>query len=265
MERKNLLNAAGAILLALGLNACSSFSTDSRPEAVATYVSLPIRMDGKLEEPAWYKTPAYSLVHAEMQFKNSAPDVQKFFRNGVVEAGKVRLLWNDKYLYAGFEFTDLDIVAEGQTDQLQHYRLGDVAELFLKPENKSWYWELYVTPRGHKSAFFFPGRGLLGLPSGYPEKPVLKGMIAAASFKGSLNNSWDKDKKWTAEIAIPLSELAMAGEKLDQNTPWLIFFGRYNYGRYLATFETSSFPRQKTVNYHEQYHYARLRLVKGAN
>lgn len=265
MRWQNLLNAAGAFLLAFGLNSCSTFSTDSRPEAVATYVSHPIRVDGKLEEPAWYKTPVYALVHAEAQFKDSAPDVQKFFRNGVVEAGKVRLLWNDKYLYAGFEFTDLDIVAEGQTDQLHHYRFGDVAELFLKPENKSWYWELYVTPRGHKTAFFYPGRGLLGLPSGFPEKIALKGMIAAASFKGSLNNSWDKDKKWTAEIAIPLSELAMAGEKLDQNIPWLIFFGRYNYGRYLITVENTSFPRQPSVNYHVHYYYARLKLVKGAN
>ena len=264
MRRKNLLNAAGAVLMALGLNACFSFNSDSRPEAVATYVSLPVRVDGKLEEPAWHKTPAYTLVHAEEQFRRSAPDVQKFFRNGVVEAGKVRLLWDDKYLYAGFEFTDSDIVAEGLTDQLHHYRFGDVAELFLKPENKSWYWELYVTPSGRKTAFFFPGRGLLGLPSGFSEKIALNGMIAAASFKGTLNNSWDKDKKWTAEMAIPLSELAMAGEKLDPKVPWLIFFGRYNYGRYLMTVEHSSFPLQKTVNYHEHYYYARLKLVKGA-
>lgn len=265
MRRKNIMKAAGAVLLALGLNACSTLGTGSRPEVVATYISYPITLDGKLDNPAWHRTPAYTLVHAQEQYRNMPRDIREFYRNGVVESGKVRLLWNDKYLYVGFEFNDTDVVAEGKTDQLHHYRMGDVAELFLKPENKSWYWEMYAAPNGCKTAFFFPSRGLLGLPSGFPEKSALKGMIATASFKGTLNNSWDKDKKWSAVIAVPLAELAMVGEKLDQKTPWLIFFGRYNYGRYLIYCENSSYPGLLKLNYHDHNSYARLKLVKGAD
>ncbi len=256
------MKTACAIFLTLGLTACSSFRSDNRHEIVASYVTYPIRMDGKLEESAWQKTPAYTFVHAESQYQKANPDIKEFFRNGVVEAGTVRLLWNEKYLYIGFEFIDTDVVAEGLTDQKRHFKLGDTAEVFLKPENQSWYWELYVTPRGHKTAYFFLGRGLCGLPGGYPENLALKGMITAASIQGTLNNSWDKDKKWTAEIAVPLSELTLQGEKLDQNTSWLIFFGRYNYGRYLCVCENSSFPPQRKINYHAHDDYARLKLVK---
>ena len=263
MQKFYLTAAAAATFIILSQSGCSGIGQGNRPEIVASYTRRPIVLDGKLDEVAWQKTPAYFLVHAREQYKNVHPETREFFRRGVVEPGKVKLLWDDKYLYIGFEFTDLDIVAEGMKDQEHHYRTGDVAEVFLKPLAKTWYWELYVTPRGHKTAFFFPGRGLLGLPSGFPEKPALHGMKAAAFCKGTLNNSWDKDKKWTAEMAIPRSEIGMAGEKLDPEVPWLIFFGRYNYGRYLNQQENSSYPQQAKIGYHVHEDYGRLKMEKG--
>lgn len=265
MKLKNLLYSSGTALLALGLNACSTLVSDNRAEAVASYISHPIQLDGKLDDPAWYKTPAYPLVHADEQFSRAIPEIRRFFRNGVVEPGKVRLLWNDKYLYVGLELTDKDIIAESPSEQASLYVRGDAVEVFLKPADQTWYWELYVSPRGQKTSYFYPGRGLLGLPSTNSPVPALKGMIATANFKGTLNNSWDKDKKWTAVIAIPLGELAMVGRKLDMKTPWLILVGRYNYGRYLAWCENSAFPRQPKLNYHAHADYARLKLVKGSN
>ena len=83
----------------------------------------------------------------------------------LAEGGKIRIAWDDKYFYLACEFTDSDVVAEGDKDQLHHYQLGDLCELFLKPADKSWYWEIYMTPRNNKSVFFFPSKGYLGLPS----------------------------------------------------------------------------------------------------
>ena len=215
MKNCHLTAASAAILIVLSQSGCSSLGSGTRPEIIASYTRQAITIDGKLNEVAWHKTPSYSLVHAEEQFKNYNQSVQNFFRKGVAEPGKVRLLWDDKYLYVGFEFTDLDIIAEGIQDQKHHYQLGDTAEVFLKPLNKTWYWELYATPGARKTAYFFPGRGLLNVPSCFPEKPALTGLKVAAFCKGTLNKSWDKDKKWTAEMAIPRSEIDMAGEKLD--------------------------------------------------
>ncbi|MBO4630491.1 MAG: carbohydrate-binding family 9-like protein [Lentisphaeria bacterium] len=261
MKHFYLTAAAAAAFIGLSQSGCVT-SSGNRPEIVASYTRQPVALDGKLDEAAWQKTPAYFLVHAREQYTSFHPEIRKKFRNGVIEPGKVRLLWDDKYLYIGFEFEDLDIVAEGTQDQNRHYRMGDVAEVFLKPQNKTWYWESYATPRGHKTVFFFLGRGLLGLPSGFPEKPALDGMKVAAFCYGTLNNSQDKDKKWTAEMAIPREEIAKIGEKLDPETPWLIFFGRYNYGIYLPWKENSSFPQQENGDYHIHEDYGMLKMKK---
>ena len=262
MMKLNFVIAAGMLSMVVLLNGCASWGSGDRTEVTATYVSGPITLDGKLDEPAWHRTPAYPLTHAKQQFRDSTVYLQKYFRNGVIEPGKVRLLWNEKYLFVGFEFTDADIIAESAGDQLQHYTLGDTAELFLKPENRSWYWECYVTPKSHKTSFFFPSRGMRGLPSVFSKTAALKDMKAAAYAKGSLNNSWDGDRKWTAEIAIPRNEVGMAGEKLAPDVPWLIFFGRYNYGRNLETRDLSAYPEQDRMDYHTYEEYARLKMVK---
>ena len=263
MNMHKVFIAAGTLSLAFLLNGCSIWNAEGdRTEVTATYVSGTVTLDGKLDEPAWHNTPAYSLTHAKKQFRNFVRPAQEYFSKGVIEPGKVRLLWNEKYLFIGFEFTDADVIAEGETDQLNHYLLGDVAEVFLKPENQTWYWECYVTPKGKKTAFFFPSRGMVGLPSVFSKKIALKDLKAAGCIRGSVNNPWDKDRKWTAEMAIPREEIGLAGEKLAPDVPWLIFFGRYNYGRNLKWRDLSAYPEQERMDYHIHEDYARLKMVK---
>ncbi len=244
-----------APILLLGLSSCVS------TEIVATYTAAPVNVDGRLDEEMWKKTPAYVMKHSRNAWDNSPKAVRKFFRNGVVGAGYIRLLWDEAYLYIGVEFFDDDIVAEGKADEEPHFLLGDVAEVFIKPLNKPWYWELYVTPRGHKTSYFYkyPGRGWM---PGFQTLGALTKMRTAASVIGTLNDLRDKDRKWTAEIAIPIGQIDEAGEKLSPEVPWLIFFGRYNYSYYLPVPEHSSFPYQERGNYHFFDDYGILRMVK---
>ena len=269
MNRFLILAMAGVAALAFS-GCCSgknekknnpNFSSRVREEVVAVKAVDPIVLDGKLDEADWKNAPAYPLVHALRQYSEADWDVQEFFRNGVVEPGKVKVLWDDKYLYVGIEFTDRDLYAEVKEDQKHHYRTGDVAEIFLKPLDKRWYWELYVTPLGNKTAFFFPGRGTLGLPSVHPDKLPLKGLKTSAFACGTVNDPSDQDVKWTAEMAIPRSE---AGREigLAPNVPWLIFFARYNYGKDLELRENSCFPLQPAVNFHNHAGYAILKMVE---
>lgn len=267
MRSKMLAAFAAASVIALTQSACANLcskcpASGNRTEIVATFSKTPVVLDGKLNDPMWQKTPVYELKHARTAWDKADPAIRKFFEKGVVEAGKVRLLWDKDYLYVGFEFTDSDIVAEAPVDQQHHYLKGDVAEVFLKPMNQTWYWELYVTPTGNKTAFFFPGRGHLGLPSCFPEKIALKNMKTASAVEGTLNNPWDRDVKWTAEMAIPIAEVGLIGEKLTPEIPWLVFFGRYNYSRYLPVKENASFPQQENTNYHALEDYGILKLVK---
>lgn len=110
--------AFGLPLLLAAAGGCSSPPAPEPPreEVTALRTEAPIALDGKLDEPAWRDAPAYALLHYRNEFKGETPDVQEFFRNGVVEAGTIRLLWDETNLYVGFELTDRDIVAEGDAD-----------------------------------------------------------------------------------------------------------------------------------------------------
>lgn len=258
MQKTSFLNLTAAMILMILASACSSVGT----EVTAKRSTIAIKMDGKLEDPIWYLTPAYELVHPKTFGQGESPEVRNFFRRGPVEPGKVRLLWDDKYLYIGVDFTDYDLAAAGNRDQGPNPDGGDAVAIFLKPLNKTWYWELYLNLRGNKTSYFYPGRGLFGFSGINKAVPALKGLKGAVFFKGTLNNSWDKDKKWTAEIAVPRMELAMAGEKLDPDIPWLICIVRINYGRYLPIPEKSSFPQLPGTNFHRHESYGLLKMIQ---
>ena len=142
------------------------------------------------------------------------------------------------------------------------YSLGDVGEVFLKPEQYTWYWELYVTPAGKMSTFWFPGRGRLGLPSCFEKHHF--NLKVASWCDGTLNNWEDKDMRWTAEMAIPVSELTAKGESFGPQAQWRILVGRYNYSRYLRFSgpEYSMVPQLSELNFHLLDEYAVLHLVE---
>ena len=262
MKLQILFRSAAILLLTFFIHGCSSLGKPERPVVIATYTPVAITLDGKLDDIAWHRTPSYELVHSGGQFDFKTEQSIREFRKGVVEPGRVKVLWDEKYLYIGFDLTDRDIQDHGKTDQTFLYQLADTAEVFLKPMNQTWYWEFYVTPNKYTASFFFPGRGLKGLTTLFTREPAIKGMRRATFCKGTVNNCWDRDKRWTAEIAIPRAEINMQGEKLDPEVPWLIFFARYNFGRYLPWKETSAFPYQAKFDYHIHEDYARLKMVK---
>jgi hypothetical protein len=228
----------------------SMMAPDMTAVITARYTEVPIRVDGLLAEEAWKTANVYRL---------SLDKTRPAGERAPLEGGEVRVLWDDKNLYVGIRFQDSDIVAEGEEDQLHHYALGDLVELFLKPAGETWYWELYATPRGNKTSFWFPGRGRLGLDSAYDYRC---GLRAAAQVKGTLNRWEDKDRYWTAEMAMPVADLTARGEPFGPGSEWRILVARYNYSRYLPWKELSMVPALSQTNYHFTHEYARLRFIK---
>lgn len=223
------------------------------------YTPTPVKIDGKLDDEAWESAAVYSMaVSKDYSTKYSTP-LKETMGTTMREGGEVRLSWDDDYLYAGVWFEDSDIVAEGKEDQMHHYNMGDVLEVFLKPEDKTWYWELYATPHGKKTHFFFPGRGRLGLPSAADYQCDLR---VGAQCEGTLNKWEDRDNGWSAEMAVPVKALTARGEAWGVGSQWRLLVARYNYSRHLPMKELTAVPQLTMPNHHLLEDYAVIEFVK---
>ena len=263
MKQKSLFKTfaiACTSMLTFAAAAGDSGQNAASQEVIAKYTADPIKLDGKLDEKAWAAAPAYSLV-LPLKSSSSLPEsMQKNIGDNIREKGTVKLLWDDNYLYVGAELEDSDVMNEGKDDQTHLYTTGDLIEVFLKPADENYYWEIYGAPNNKKTWFFYPSRGRLVFPAcaGY----LPKDLHVAAAVDGTLNNWRDRDKGWTIEMAIPIKELTAYGAKFDNSANWTVFFGRYNYSAYLQKPELSGYPQLSNVSFHIFEEYAKLRLGK---
>ncbi len=215
----------------------------------AVYADEPVQVDGRLDDAVWAEAPVYELSLAADRAANGSV---------LQEGGKVRFAWNESYFYMAVDFVDSDVVAEGTEDGEHHYKLGDLAELFLWPEAHPWYWELYVTPHALQTSFFFPSPGRLGLPSTFRNHVQL---TVAARVDGTLNDWSDRDRGWTAEMAVPVAALTKHGDAWGPEAAWRVMVGRYNYSVHLPGVELSCLPALSRTSFHLRNEYGRLRLL----
>ena len=251
-----------SIIGLIGGCCCSNTKEKETTTAVVTKTQGHIVVDGKLNEDAWGKTPFQQLSLLNTWAHLPAKAVEVVERDDF-EGGEVKFLYNDKYLYIGIKFYDSDVVAESAENQILLIRTGDVAEIFLKPQEAPYYWELYVAPRGNKCSYFYPSHGYHGLPSIYAKEALMPGLRTAAYTYGTINNNKDIDRFWTAEMAVPLAEIAKAGIPFSPERSWSVMVSRYNYSRKLRTKQLSSFPELPQVNYHLLEYYAQIQFIRN--
>lgn len=223
----------------------------------ARFTSDPVVVDGKLDEAAWATAPVHEMQLPLQAYDRFPESMRKTLGAALREGGKVRLLWDDRFLYIGAEFADSDVMNDGKDDQSHFYSTGDLLEVFLKPAAANYYWELYGTPHGKKSWFFLISRGR-PLRTDY----LPKTFASAATVDGTFDNWKDRDAGWTVEIAVPIKELTVHGAEFGESAAWTILLARYNYSAYLPKDEWSTFPRLSSPNFHLYEEYAELRLVK---
>lgn len=256
---------AGAVMLT---SCCSSKlkyedrAFKPRVNVKAIYVADGITLDGKLDEEVWKTAPKYQMKRGISEKIRYAKMITDSYKGDINDPGYVQYAWDDNFLYVAATFVDSDLHDKGETDQIHLYQKGDCFEVFLKPEEDTFYFELYATPLAKKTSYGYTARSLCGLPGSFAEEPVLKKMDVASTYEGTMNDPWDKDKGWKCEMKIPLDEICMRGGPFTQYH-WRVFNGRYNYSRYIyGRPELSQFPRQYQVNHHEESDYGYLQFVK---
>jgi hypothetical protein len=248
--RPSLLLPFVAFILAAG---CVS-AAEPRAPIVAARASGPIKLDGRLDEGAWKAARAYALV-----FPASTAAEGK----SVEEPGTVRMLHDGETLWVGFDFQDSDVVSHAKADDEELYTLGDAAELFLRPANQTWYWEVHVAPNNRRSTYWYPGRGRLGL-KGEDTHVRPPFWASAAAVDGTMNDWRDKDRRWTAEAAIPIAKLLREGDVSPAKGGWSVLVARYNYTRWRQQAtgpELTCVPAVAKPNYHLLEDYAPLQLA----
>jgi hypothetical protein len=203
-------------------------------------------LDGRVVKDTWRKTETVELIlPGDAQTAGPTP----------LEAGRARMAWDDEHLYVALEFDDSYITNSSTADDQKHHFNGDVGEIFLKPSDRPWYWELHVTPNGWISAMYWPGPGSMR-PPGYD--PLVKPRFFQAVVSAGDTNV----RGWTAEMAIPWRALyreqpfvAPVEEK------WTVLVARYNYDR-TGRAELSSWPGLPKTSFHLTDFYACLHLTE---
>jgi len=215
---RTILAGSMVLLMIAGTGGIHAMSEEPVPPNayVCHRANGPIVIDGKLDEPAWQDIPSpvfEDLVTGEPP------------RYPVT----ARLLWDDAYLYVGYEVADPNVWAEANVRDACMFGVRDTpfdetfVKVFIDPDADGQnYIELHCNPLNNQADLLIPrtiswwDRQKRGLKP-YRFKPrgrkgniydwTCEGWQTAVTVQGTLNDPSDVDKGWTVEMAIPFSAI----------------------------------------------------------
>lgn len=169
----------------------------ARKRYVARRASGTIKVDGKLDEPAWKDAPS------------TGPFVNTLTGGPADQLTEAKLLWDDKFLYVGFENADTDIWSS-LTKRDDKLWTQEAVELMIDADRDAkTYIELQVAPNGNVFDTYLPQYRKYEDSIDPTKKPYSwnSNINAKVTVDGTLNKHDDKDKSWTVELALPLSDV----------------------------------------------------------
>lgn len=214
-------------------------------------VIAPIQLDGKLTEPSW--TAA----------KRSRFFVDLVSGKQTMHETSVKLLWDDEYLYVGYEIQEPNVRARFVERDAPIWQENDV-ELFIAFDHSYYEFEINALGTIYEGLFIwrnsyheldfkrypeidienpqvkhqaFNGVGYTKHPRGKRiaflawDFPRLK---TAVHVDGTLNDASDADRGWTVELAIPWTGMKVPAHGDPRAIPprdgdlWRMDFSRFN-------------------------------------
>ena len=216
-----------------------------------------ITIDGRLDEPAWRDA------------KGTGPfvDVGSGRDTTAQPSGNARLLWDDQFLYAGFEVSDRRVHGgwpQGAKDP--HLWEKDTVEIMIDPDgdgdNKDYY-EIQINPQNlvfdtQYDDYNAPngnGRG----PFGHEEWSA--NLTSAVIVHGTIDNDADVDQGYTVEAKIPWASFTKASHAppLPGSTWRMNFYAMKNNGG------TAWSPILGMGNFHRASRFGRVRWIAGSH
>ena len=176
----------GAAKLTLG---APTEPVDDLPVVEIPKIDQPIVPDGVLDEGAWARA-------AVLTFADSLGR-----RTKIRHATRLRLLYDDKFLYVGFEADDIDITERYSRRDDPIYE-HETVELFIMPNvaapQTGPYVELQASPGGviFDASFDGPRQGM--------NKRFGAGQTVGTKIHGTLNDP-SPDERWVSEWKVPFT------------------------------------------------------------
>jgi hypothetical protein len=148
----------------------------------------PVVVDGRLSEAEW---AGAGQTKTFLRATDGRPDQP---------STKARLMWDDEHLYLGFECDD-DHIFSTFTKRDDHLWKQDAVEVFIDPPGRGRdYPEIQVSPAGKlfdTKVHRHPRR----------DDDFDAQAKVAVVLEGTLNDDSDRDRGWTAELALPFAHL----------------------------------------------------------
>jgi Carbohydrate family 9 binding domain-like len=215
------------------------------PRYEVKYTAVPIVIDGKLDDKPWASAPPIEFIFPWD------------FQTGAKQKTIARLLWDDQYLYVGYECEDADIVAVHTERDDPTYR-DDAVELFLnpKPSQTGVYFGLEMNARAVLYDYVMYN-------SQYALKRFnLQGVKLLSFIRGTLNTRGDKDQGWSLEVAIPWVNFEELAKPPVNGTIWTANLNRWDGVEPDRRLSMWSDPQQKTPNPHAPTRFGQLVFVR---
>jgi hypothetical protein len=204
-------------------------------------VKAPV-IDGKLDDPAWKAAPEVVLTAS-------------FDGKPVTRKTVARLTYDDQFLYVSFDCEDPDVWGTKRNKDDDIYN-EDAVEVFFNPSGDlANYNELQVSPHNvNFDARFVSRRSDLATAMKWES-----GMTTAVDVKGTLDDDSDKDEGWSAEMKIPIANLANVPHLPPQKGDvWRFNFYRLEHLKRLTEIEGQSFSPLFVGDFHALPRFAKL-------
>jgi hypothetical protein len=211
-----------------------------------------IKVDGALSEPVWRQAAAT----APFTLWNGKPAAWRT---------TARLLWDPKNLYVAFTCDDTDIEGTMWRRDQNLWEQNEVVEMFVDAGGEqTCYLEFEVNPRNAVVDLILPSAGSPG-PLAGKKCWDAHGMKTAVRVRGTMGNRKDKDKGWTAEMAIPLQDFLTAPNYPPKNgDTWRVNLYRVDDTQGKVEFQAWSPTNTEKPNFHVPERFGSLRFVAKA-
>lgn len=201
-----------AYLAAVSLSAQAARDTGPVPRYEVRRAPSRVVIDGKLDEPAWQVAAPITFVFPWER------------QTGKKQKTTARLLWDDDFLYVGYDCEDSDIVAHYMVHDDPTYK-DDAVEIFINPDPaQDWYYGLEMNARAVLYDYFYAFPRLL------LKRVDFTGVQLATEIRGTLNQTGDRDQGWSLEVAIPWRNFEELARKLppDPGSIWTANLNRWD-------------------------------------